>query len=93
MAIAFARLEFVKRSDGKTAVGKSAYNGRDRLIFEGNCVIDPRIYDYTRKEEPTYHTILIPEGVDKNYLIPEVLWNAVEKKKNEVMHKFPWISS
>jgi hypothetical protein len=38
MAIGFARIEFVKRSAGKNACAKAAYNSRGTIKFEGNCI-------------------------------------------------------
>jgi hypothetical protein len=42
MAIGFARLEFVQRSAGKTTCGKSAYNAREKVIFEGDLLPEKR---------------------------------------------------
>lgn len=84
MAIGFARAEFVKRSEGKTAVGKAAYNARERVAFEGNCVLAPRVFDFSFREAPSYHEILLPQGVHENFCISEVLWNAVEAKEVKV---------
>ncbi len=82
MAIGFARLEFVKRSSGKNMVTKSAYNGKIRLEFDGNCVANSSIYDWTgpgRGERPISHAILLPEHVDKRFYDPQELWNYAEK--------------
>lgn len=84
MPIGFARVDFVKRSEGKTAVGKAAYNSRDRLSFEGNCALDPKIYDFSFREKPAYHEILLPEGVHSNFKVSEVLWNMAEGKERKV---------
>lgn len=79
MAIGFARFEFVKRSAGKTSCAKSAYNGRDKIEFEGNKSLSPRVYDWTYKEKPSFHEVMLPKNVDKKFLSPQVLWNLVEK--------------
>ncbi len=81
MPIGYARVEFVKRSDGKTSCGKAAYNSRSRIEFEGNCAIAPQTFDWSSKEPPEFHSVLLHEGVDSNFLVPEVLWNAVEAKE------------
>lgn len=80
MAISYARLEYVKRSVGKNAVAKSAYNAKLQLKFEGNTSAPAQIYDWSRKgEQPINHAILLPDHVDKNYSNPEKLWNEAEK--------------
>ena len=84
MAIGFARVEFVKRSAGKTACGKAAYNSRDKIAFEGNCALSPKTFDYSYREKPSYHEILLPKGVSQNFQIPEVLWNAAEAKERKI---------
>jgi len=82
MAIGFCRLEFVKRSKGKNMITKSAYNGKLRLEFDGNCVASRSIYDWTgpgRGEKPISHSILLPDHVNEKYRDPEILWNACEQ--------------
>ena len=83
MAIGFARVEFVKRTDGKNACIKAAYNSRSKIIFNGNSVSDPDVYDWSNKESPSYHEITLPEGADKKFKSPETLWNAVEAKEKK----------
>ncbi len=83
MAIGYARVEFVKRSDGKTACAKAAYNSRTRIEFHGNCALDPENFDWASKEPPTYHEILLPYGVNEKFKSPQVLWNAVEIKEKK----------
>lgn len=82
MAIAFARVEFVKRSDGRNACQKSAYIGRERISFYGNVVATPQLYDWSHKSKPAYHEILLPKGVDSRYSNSEILWNAAEAIEN-----------
>lgn len=79
MAIGFARLEFVKRSDGKNAVAKAAYNSRSTLSIEEYAHGKAQKYDWSRLEKPLHHEILLPGQVDGRFLSPQVLWNAVEK--------------
>lgn len=84
MPIGYARVEFVKRSEGKNAVAKSAYNSREKLGFDGNCVLDSKVYDFSYRENPSYHEVLLPEGVHENFKIAEVLWNAAEAKEKKI---------
>jgi Ti-type conjugative transfer relaxase TraA len=83
MAIGYARVEFVKRSDGKTSCAKAAYNSRTRIEFHGNCALDPENFDWASKEPPTYHEILLPSGANEKFKSPQVLWNAVEIKEKK----------
>ena len=84
MAIAFAKLKMVKRSEGKNACLKSAYNSRERIYFEGNKVLPAYTYDWTHKEKPVYSVVLLPDGADKKFLDKELLWNAVERKETKI---------
>lgn len=84
MAIGYARAEFVKRSEGKTACGKAAYNSRSRIEFEGNCVLDAKVFDWSNKDDPEFHDVMLPEGVDENFKNTEVLWNAVERHEKKL---------
>lgn len=79
MAIGFARLEFVKRSEGKNAVAKAAYNSRSTLTLEEHTHGKREKYDWARLEKPIYHEILLPAHADKRYLSAEVIWNSIEK--------------
>lgn len=79
MAIGFARLEFVKRSSGKTACAKSAYNSRSKIKLEFPEIGESKTFDWSYKEKPLYNEILIPENADKKFKSADFLWNAVEK--------------
>ena len=81
MAIGFARIEFVKRSNGKNACAKAAYNLRGKIKFEGNCVYGAKEYDWSLKEPPAFHEILLPEHVHSEFKNLETLWNRVEQKE------------
>jgi len=81
MAIGFGRVEFIKRSEGRNACQLSAYLSRSRIFFEGNCALEPKLYDFSHRENVSYHEIILPEGADENLRIPEVLWNIAEKKE------------
>lgn len=74
MAIAFARLQYVKRSAGQNACHKAAYNGRTK-------VYDERIgktFNYTHKGDSAHHEILLPEGADVAFKNAQHLWGKVE---------------
>ena len=79
MAIGFARLEFVKRSDGKNTVAKAAYNSRSCLLLEEHSYGKAQRYDWSRLEKPIHHEMLLPCYVDSRFRSPQVLWNTVEK--------------
>ena len=81
MAIGFGRVEFIKRSEGRNACQLSAYLSRSRLFFEGNCALEPKLYDFSHRENVSHHEIILPEGADENLKIPEILWNMAEKKE------------
>ncbi len=81
MAIGFARVEFVKRSEGKNACAKAAYNLRGKVKFEGNCIYGPKEYDWSLKEPAIFHEILLPDHVNLEFKNPETLWNRVEQKE------------
>jgi hypothetical protein len=82
MAIGFARLEFVQRSAGKTACGKSAYNARKKVIFEGHQFAEAKKYDWSHKEIPAYHDVILPNHVDSKFKTLDILWNTAEQKEN-----------
>ena len=84
MAIGFGRLGFIQRSAGKNACAKSAYIGRERIHFYGTEFAEAKTYDWSHGEKIVYNEILLPKHVNKIYLSPEVLWNAVEAKENRI---------
>lgn len=79
MAIGFARVEFVKRSSGKNACAKAAYNSRSEIEFQGNLNAEPKTYSWSTPNSLAFHDILIPKHVHARYKDAEFLWNAVEK--------------
>ena len=81
MPIAYAKLEFVKGSAGKNACGKAAYNSRSRIEFEGTRWQEPRTYNWSTREPPIHHEVLLPEGADPKLQSPQALWNHVEQKE------------
>jgi len=81
MAIGFGRVEFTKRSGNRNTCQLSAYLSRSRIFFEGNCVLEPKLYDFTHRESVPYHEIILPDGADESLKNPEALWNLIEKKE------------
>jgi Ti-type conjugative transfer relaxase TraA len=81
VAIAFARLEFVKRSEGKNACFKSAYIAREKITFLGNKFSGKKTYNFSSHGEVYSKGVILPEGTSKEYLDPEYLWNTVEKNE------------
>lgn len=82
MAIAFARLEFIKRASGHNACRLSAYVSRSRIEFSGNDFAPHQTFDFSGKQTPIYHEVLLPSHVDLSFKSPEILWNAAEQKEN-----------
>jgi len=83
MAIGFARIEFVQRSNGKTACAKAAYNARTRIEFEGNCALDSQTFNWSSDAKPPFHEILLPSNAHEMFKSPQILWNAVEAKEKK----------
>ncbi len=81
MAIGFGRVEFIKRSEGRNSCQLSAYLSRSRIFFEGNCALEPKLYDFSHRENISHHEIILPDGADENLKIAEVLWNLAEQKE------------
>lgn len=80
MPIGFARLEFVKRSSGKNACAKAAYNSRSRIEFQGTEFHPHKIYDWSKSQRPIYHEVFLPDNVKEKFKSPELLWNTAEQK-------------
>jgi Ti-type conjugative transfer relaxase TraA len=74
MAIQFARVERVSRSNGKNACCKGSYNARSKIIDQKTNVV----YNFTNRNNNVYHNILLPEYVDKKFKNLSELMNAIE---------------
>ena len=74
MAIQFARIEIVGRSNGGNACRKGAYNAR-AIIKDQKTNIT---YNFSNRGDNVYHDILLPEGVDRKFKNISELMNAVE---------------
>ena len=84
MAIGFARLEYVKRSEGKNSVAKSAYSSKSKMEFEGNVLMSPVVYDWSNEEKTPHHEVLLPKGVHEKFKDPSILWNAAEDAEKRI---------
>ena len=86
MAIQFARVEYVSRSEGKNACCKSAYNARDRINDEQSNVT----YTFERRPDNVFHEILLPAHVNEKFKNVSEFANEVErteKRKNSQLYK------
>ncbi|WP_341788960.1 AAA family ATPase [Rickettsia endosymbiont of Lasioglossum villosulum] len=86
MAIQFARIEIVGRSEGKNACLKAAYNARLIIKDERTNIT----YNFSKKGDNVYHAVLLPSHVDQKFKNPSILMNEVErseKRKNSQLLK------
>jgi Ti-type conjugative transfer relaxase TraA len=81
MAIEFARLRYVKRSDGGNACRSAAYNARADV----KCDRTGERFYFEHREPPLHHDVLLPEGSADKFRDVVVLWNeaqAMERRKD-----------
>lgn len=86
MAIQFARIEIVTRSSGGSACCKGAYNARTKVKDEKTNVT----YNFSHKGDNVYHTVLLPEHVNKKFSSVSEFMNLVEafeKRKDSQLLK------
>ncbi len=86
MAIQFARIEIVSRSEGKNACLKAAYNARLIIKDERTNIT----YNFSKKGDNVYHAVLLPAHADKKFKDSRILMNEVErteKRKNSQLLK------
>ena len=74
MAIEFARVRYVKRTDGGNACRSSAYNARTDLRCERT---GERFY-FGHRDPLLYHEVLLPDGASERFLDITTLWNTVQ---------------
>ena len=74
MAIAFARVRYLRRAVGDSAVRTAAYNARERIRSERTG----EVFYFRDRETPEHHAVLLPEGADARFSDAVVLWNAAE---------------
>jgi Ti-type conjugative transfer relaxase TraA len=75
LAIAFAHMRVLSRSNGGNAVRTSAYNRRADMLNERT---GERFY-FSDRDDPQHHEILLPDGASEAFRDAAVLWNAAEK--------------
>ncbi|WP_371254221.1 AAA family ATPase [Orientia tsutsugamushi] len=86
MAIQFTRIEFLTRSKGGDSYRKAAYNART-IVKNKQTGIK---YNFSRKKDNVYHTVLIPDYVNQKFKNIQTLMNEVErtaKKDNSQLLK------
>ncbi|WP_371219645.1 AAA family ATPase [Orientia tsutsugamushi] len=86
MAIQFTRIEFLTRSKGGDSCRKAAYNARTIVKNEQTGIK----YNFSRKKDNVYHTVLIPAYVNQDFKNIQTLMNEVErtaKNKNSKLLK------
>ncbi|WP_371218855.1 AAA family ATPase [Orientia tsutsugamushi] len=75
MAIQFTRIEFLSRSTGGDSCRKAAYNARTIVENEKTGIK----YNFSRKKDNVYHTVLIPDYVNQDFKNIQTLMNEVER--------------
>ena len=65
MAIYHNSTKIIGRSNGRSAVGASAYRSGEKLYNE----YDDTAYDFTKKSGVVYSEIMICENAHKNFII------------------------
>ena len=78
LAISFARMEFVKRSNGGDSCRSAAYFARAQIRNERTGQI---FYFEDRDKDLAYHEVLLPEGVDARFKDLHTLWNEIERSE------------
>ncbi|MDD4617074.1 MAG: AAA family ATPase [Alphaproteobacteria bacterium] len=81
MAIEFARVRYIKRSDGGNVCRSAAYNDRSDV----KCNRTGERFYFAHRDPVLYKNVLLPQGADEKFLNPETLWNeaqAMERRKD-----------
>lgn len=77
MAIEFARIQYVKRSEGRNAVAAAAYQARELIVDQNGERHDGR------KQGPIdKHMIMLPEGADERFQSMQHLWQEAERAEH-----------
>jgi Ti-type conjugative transfer relaxase TraA len=74
VAIPFARVEYVSRSSGGSAVRSSAYAARDAIRAERTG----ELFYFKNRDAPEHHEVMLPQGAAERFAEAGVLWNAAE---------------
>lgn len=77
MAIFHFSVSVCSRGKAKSCVGASAYNSCDKIKSEYDGVL----HDYSKKQNHSFHEILLCENAPKEYLNKSILWNSVEQSE------------
>lgn len=75
MAIFFAVVKPIKRSDGRSSVAAAAYRSGSKLNDKKYGVV----HNYARKSGIVYSEVMLPGHAPGDYADRETLWNAVEE--------------
>ncbi len=81
MAIEFARVRYVTRTDGGNACRSAAYNARSDI----RCERTAERFFFAHRDPGLHHEVILPYGADARFRDPLVLWNeaqAMEKRKD-----------
>ena len=74
MAIEFARVRYVSRSDGGNACRSAAYNARSDV----RCDRTGERFFFGHRDPGIHHEVLLPEGASEKFRDPVALWNAAQ---------------
>ena len=74
MAIEFAHMTYVQRSKGHNVCRRAAYNSCTKITDNLNDCI----FDYSDREVPVYHEVMLPKDASESYKDVGVLWNTIE---------------
>ena len=88
MAIQFARLEYVSRSQGKNACCKAAYNSRSQIKDERTNIV----YNFQRIQDNVYHELILPANVNSKFKDLATFTNTIERterrKDSQLLKEF-----
>jgi hypothetical protein len=84
MALNSFTANVLSRSKGHNSIAKAAYNSRSNLQDERTG----KRYEYEWKGGVEYKTIFLPKGAPEWMRDREKLWNAVEKREDQVAERF-----
>jgi Ti-type conjugative transfer relaxase TraA len=75
MAIEFARVRYVSRSDGGNVCRSAAYNARSDVA----CSRTGERFFFAHRDPGLHHEVLLPAGADEKFRDPTTLWNAAQQ--------------
>lgn len=79
MALYHLTAKVHSRAKGQSACGAAAYRAGVKIENEYDGVV----YDYTRKQNVEYSTILLPDNAPREYHNRSKLWNSVEMNEKQ----------